>query len=70
MEEATPVVKKTIRTRRTVSTQTVSTPQDIQIVNDISTDFDELVAKLAKSKQEFDNFQKEIAQVKQDWVRE
>lgn len=71
MEEAIPVVKKITRARKTVSTQNASTPQDIQIVQtEITQDFDELVAKLAKSKQEFDNLQKEIAQVKQDWSRE
>ncbi len=75
MEESIPV-KKTARIRKTTPTQT-TTVQDIQSTNITSAtqtgviqDFDELVAKLVKSKIEFDNLQKEIAQIKQDWSRE
>ncbi len=82
MEESTPV-KKTARTRKTSPTQATMV-QDVQSTNitsapiksgsaantGVTQDFDELVAKLVKSKIEFDNLQKEIAQIKQDWSKE
>lgn len=77
MEESTPAVKKTTRTRKTASAQTTSA-SDTQPVSSILVNsqtsitklFDELNSKIVESKQEFDNLQKEIAQVKQDWARE
>lgn len=74
--------KKTTRSRKTATAEVAA--EDIQSSNMISTpiksgsaaqtgvtaDFDELVAKLVKTKIEFDNLQKEIAQIKLDWVRE
>lgn len=74
--------KRTTRSRKTSTVEVAA--EDIQSSNMISTpiksgsavqtgisqDFDELVAKLVKSKIEFDNLQKEITQIKLDWVRE
>lgn len=77
MEESTTAVKKTTRARKTISTQTASTEQGLEPVNlpvtsqtQITQDFDGLVAKIVKSRQEFDNLQKEISQIKLDWMRE
>lgn len=77
MEESTPIVKKTTRTRKTAA-QLTPMPVDTQSKVDssvtpsaaVSQVFDELMTKLIQSKQEFDNLQKEITQMKQDWVRE
>ncbi len=78
MEESTPAVKKTTRTRKTASSQTIPAQENVQVSITTSTisqtqvtqNFDELVDKIVKSKQEFDNLQKEISQTKQDWARE
>lgn len=71
---ATP--KKTTRSKKTTTAQT-TVAEDVQSTNitpsaqsGVTADFDELVAKLVKSKIEFDNLQKEIAQIKQDWSRD
>lgn len=77
MEESTPAVKRTARTRKTVSTQDTSIV-DVQSPaatssakqTPINKLFDELSAGIAESKLEFDNLQKEIFQTKQDWIRE
>lgn len=75
-ETVTTIPKKTTRSRKTATAQT-AVAEDVQSTNNTSAtqtgvpqDFDELVAKLVKSKIEFDNLQKEIAQIKQDWSRE
>lgn len=68
MDEAKTTVKRTARTKKTTSGQTVSTPLDVQHINTIN--FDELVAKIFQTKEGFDNLQKEMSQAKQDWIRE
>lgn len=70
MEESTPAVKKTTRTRKALSAQTDPVTQDVQSQTTVPQTFDELFDKLIQSKQEFDSLQKEIAQIKQDWTRE
>ncbi|TSC85762.1 MAG: hypothetical protein G01um10147_1106 [Microgenomates group bacterium Gr01-1014_7] len=70
MDESTPVVKKTTRTRKTVSTQPDEVTQEVQSQTTVMQNFDELVAKLIKSKQEFDSLQKEIAQMKIDSLQQ
>lgn len=77
MEESTLAVKKTTRTRKTVSTQDTSIA-DVQSPVAVSSAkqtpinklFGELSAGIAESKLEFDNLQKEISQTNQDWIRE
>lgn len=69
-EQISTTPKKTTRARKALS-QAASTEPDLQPVNTMITqDFDGLVDKIVKNRQEFDNLQKEIAQVKQDWARE
>ena len=77
MDETTGA-KKTTRTKKTAAVQSTTTSQDVQSVisspsvsqSSITQVFDDLTAKINTSKQEFDSLQIEIAQVKQDWVRE
>ncbi len=77
MDGADTTVKKTTRTRKTVSAPDGSVVNDLPSIP-VSTAkstpvikiFDELSAKIAEGKIEFDNLQKEIAQTKEDWVRE
>lgn len=73
-EQTASIPKKTTRTRKTV-TQSVPISIEASLPSVVPSSaatqiFDDLINKLIKSKQEFDNLQKEIAQVKQDWSRE
>lgn len=77
-ETVTTTPKRTSRTRKTAPILTVSDQQDLQTANtipvashtQITQNFDELVTKLIQTKGEYDNLQKEIAQIKADWARE
>lgn len=75
MDDSTPTAKKVTRTKKVVSAEITSVPSDPQSISSTSQvtvtgNFEELIGKISKSKQEFDNLQKEIDGVKQDWVRE
>lgn len=67
-EQVATTPKKTIRVKKTAPLQSATILQNTQPVNAVN--FDELVTRILQSKQEFDSLQKEIAQIKQDWVRE
>lgn len=69
--------KKTTRSRKTaIQADTASveanliTPSPVVSSSSIIQIFEDLMTKLIKTKGEFDNLQKEIAQIKQDWSRE
>lgn len=76
-EQTTSTAKKTTRTRKTAP-QSEATSVETNLVtsspvippSSIIQIFDDLMTKLIKTKGEFDNLQKEIAQIKQDWARE
>ena len=77
MEEPTSVVKKTARTKKTATQSagasvetTVSSPVLAAQSAAIIQVFDDLMSKIIRGKQEYDNLQKEISQIKLDWVRE
>ena|SRR3989344_4358982 len=68
-EQAISTPKKTTRTRKTMEVSS-PTPSSVASSSDITQVFDNLMNSIIVNRQEFDNLQKEIAQVKQDWARE
>ncbi len=77
MEESTPVIKKTARTRKTDSVQSSSTnvisstPSATSVSEtSITKIFEELTIKITQSKQGYESLQRQIEQTRQEWVRE
>lgn len=77
MEESTPVIKKTARTRKTASVQSSltdlisSTPSTTNVSESSTTKlFEELTVKIAQNKQGYESLQRQIEQTRQEWVRE
>ena len=75
-EQTTVIPKKTTRIRKTTAQSTSaieassSVPMPAVLSDGVTQVFDDLINNLIKNRQEFDSSQKEIAQVKQDWIRE
>lgn len=72
-EQTVSAPKKTTRVRKTAAQFDPASieinPSAIAPSSAVTQVFDDLINKFIKSRQEFDNLQKEIAQVKQDWSR-
>src|SRR3989344_5456454 len=75
-EQTTNAPKKTTRIRKTTAQPASTTEADSSVPilaapsDNITQVFDNLMNSLIKNRQDFDSSQKEIAQVKQDWIGE
>ncbi len=75
MEEATPAVKKTSRSRKISTATTVPQVTDSATAapktsSGLSNIFSQISAKIAENKAEFENLIKQIDETKQSWVKE